>query len=171
MQLSVVTELPTEGGQAMPISARIKNHLEENKIRYSLLTHPSAYTAQGAAAVMHVPGVEVAKTVVVEAGKDYYLVVLPASYHMNPGRLAHLIGRPVRLATETEFSSLFPDCELGAMPPLGELYGLGVYVDESLAADKEIIFNAGTHRDAIRMEFDDFVSLARPTVCSFAAKG
>jgi len=155
----------------MPISARIKNHLEENKIRYSLLTHPSAYTAQGAAAVMHVPGVEVAKTVVVEAGKDYYLVVLPASYHMNPGRLAHLIGRPVRLATETEFSSLFPDCELGAMPPLGELYGLGVYVDESLAADKEIIFNAGTHRDAIRMEFDDFVSLARPTVCSFAAKG
>jgi len=155
----------------MPISARIKNHLEENKIRYSLLTHPSAYTAQGAAAVMHVPGGEVAKTVVVEAGKDYYLVVLPASYHMNPGRLAHLIGRPVRLATETEFSSLFPDCELGAMPPLGELYGLGVYVDESLAADKEIIFNAGTHRDAIRMEFDDFVSLARPTVCSFAAKG
>lgn len=155
----------------MPISARIKNHLEENKIRYSLLTHPSAYTAQGAAAVMHVPGGEVAKTVVVEVGKDYYLVVLPASYHMNPGRLAHLIGRPVRLATETEFSSLFPDCELGAMPPLGELYGLGVYVDESLAADKEIIFNAGTHRDAIRMEFDDFVSLARPTVCSFAAKG
>jgi Ala-tRNA(Pro) deacylase len=155
----------------MSISTRIKNHLEGNKISYSPLTHPSAYTAQGAAAVMHVPGGEVAKTVVVEAGKDYYLVVLPASYHVVPGKLAHVIGRPTRLATESEFSSLFPDCELGAMPPLGELYGLPVYVDESLAADKEIIFNAGTHRDAIRMNFDDFVSLARPTVCSFAAKG
>jgi Ala-tRNA(Pro) deacylase len=155
----------------MPISTRIKNHLEENKIPYSPLAHPSAYTSQGAAAVMHVPGGEVAKTVIVAAGKDYYLVVLPASYHVNPGRLAHVIGRPIRMATETEFSDLFPDCELGAMPPLGELYGLPVYVDESLLADKEIVFNAGTHRDAIRMNFDDFVSLARPTVCSFAAKG
>lgn len=155
----------------MPISARIKNHLEENKIPYSPLTHPSAYTSQGAAAVMHVPGGEVAKTVVVEAGKDYYLAVLPASYHVIPGKLAHMIGRPVRLAAESEFSNLFPDCELGAMPPLGELYSLPVYVDESLAADKEIIFNAGTHRDAIRMNFDDFVRLSRPTVCSFAAKG
>jgi Ala-tRNA(Pro) deacylase len=109
--------------------------------------------------------------VVVQAGKDYYLIVLPASYHVNPGRLAQVIGRPVRLATEPEFASLFPDCELGAMPPLGELYDLPVYVDESLAADKEIVFNAGTHRDAIRMNYEDFVSLARPTVCSIAAKG
>jgi len=155
----------------MPISTRIKNHLEENKIPYSPLTHPSAYTSQGAAAVMHVSGRELAKTVVVRAGDDYYLVVLPAAYHVEPGRLAHVIGRPVHLATETEFSSLFPDCELGALPPLGELYGLPVYVDESLAVDKEITFNAGTHRDAIRMSYDDFVRLARPIVCSFAAKG
>jgi len=154
----------------VPISTRIKNHLEENKISYSPLTHPSAYTSQGAAAVMHVPGREVAKTVVVQAGNDYYLVVLPASYHVNPVRLAHVVGHPVRLASESEFASLFPDCELGAMPPMGELYGLPVYVDESLAADKEIVFNAGTHRDAIRMKYDDFVSLARPIVCSFAAK-
>jgi Ala-tRNA(Pro) deacylase len=75
------------------------------------------------------------------------------------------------LATEGEFSSLFPDCEIDAIPPLGELYGLRVFVDESLAADKEIIFNAGTHRDAIRMTYDDFVSLAKPTECSFATKG
>jgi Ala-tRNA(Pro) deacylase len=68
-------------------------------------------------------------------------------------------------------SSIFPDCELGAMPPLGELYDLPVYVDESLAGDKEIIVNAGTHRDAIRMNYDDLVGLARPVVCSFAAKG
>ena len=155
----------------MSISTRIKQHLEENKIPYSLLTHPSAYTAQGAAAVMHVSGREVAKTVVALAGDKYCLVVLPASYHVKTEKLAHMIGRPVRLATETEFSSLFPDCELGAMPPLGELYGLPVYVDESLAGDNEIIFNGGTHRDAIRLNYGDFVSLARPVVCSFAAKG
>jgi Ala-tRNA(Pro) deacylase len=155
----------------MPISTRIKNHLEENHIPYLPLSHPSAYTSQGAAAVMHVSGREVAKSVVVQAGKQYYLVVLPASYHVKPEKLADVLGHPVRLATEAEFSSLFPDCELGAMPPLGELYGLPVYADESLAADKEILFNAGTHRDAIRMSYDDFVRLARPTVCSFAVKG
>ena len=154
----------------MSISARIKFHLDENKIPYSLLTHPSSYTAQGAAAVMHVPGREVAKTVVVQAGKNYYLVVLPASLHVKPEKLAQVIGRPTRLATEDEFVSLFPDCELGAMPPLGELYGLTVYVDESLAADKEIIFNAGTHRDAVRMNYQDFVRLAEPIVCSIANK-
>jgi Ala-tRNA(Pro) deacylase len=155
----------------MPISTRIKNHLEENHVPYLPLTHTSSFTASGAAAVMHVSGREVAKSVVVEAGKEYYLVVLPASYHVKPDKLAEVLGHPVRLATEAEFSSLFPDCELGAMPPLGKLYGLPVYVDESLAADKEIFFNAGTHRDAIRMNYTDFVGLARPTVCSFAAKG
>jgi Ala-tRNA(Pro) deacylase len=75
------------------------------------------------------------------------------------------------LATEQEFSSLFPDCELGAMPPFGSLYNLPVYVDESLAADEAIVFNAGTHRDAIRMRYDDFVRLAKPRVCSFAQQG
>ncbi|HKM68326.1 MAG TPA: YbaK/EbsC family protein [Candidatus Acidoferrum sp.] len=155
----------------MPISTRIKHHLEENKIPYSLFFHPSASTAQGTAAAMHVSGNEVAKTVVVQSGNDYCLVVLPASYHVKTGKLARVIGRPVRLATELEFSSLFPDCELGAMPPLGEIYGLAVYVDESLAGDKEILFNAGTHRDAIRMKYDDFVSIAKPVVGAFAAKG
>ncbi len=155
----------------MPISARIKNHLEENHVPYLPLTHPSSFTASGAAAVMHVSGREVAKTVVVQAGKDYYLVVLPSSYHVKPEKLANVIGHAVRLASEAEFASLFPDCELGAMPPLGELYGLPVYVDESLPVDKDIVFSAGTHRDAIRMNYDDFVRLARPTICSFAAKG
>lgn len=106
-----------------------------------------------------------------QAGKEYYLIALPSSYHVKPEKLAQVIGHPVRLATEAEFASLFPDCELGAMPPLGELYGLPVYVDESLSVDKEIIFSGGTHRDAIRMNYDDFVKLARPTVCSFAVKG
>jgi Ala-tRNA(Pro) deacylase len=155
----------------MPISTRIKIHLEENHVPYWPLTHPSSFTASGAAAVMHVSGREVAKTVIVQAGKEYYLIVLPSSYHLKPEKLAQVIGHPVRLATEAEFASLFSDCELGAMPPLGELYGLPVYVDESLSVDKEIIFSGGTHRDAIRMNYDDFVKLARPTVCSFAVKG
>jgi Ala-tRNA(Pro) deacylase len=155
----------------MSIPNRIKNHLEQNKIHYSALAHPSSFTAQGAAAVMHIPGSEVAKTVVVLAEKEYCLIVLPASYHVKTMRLAQVLGCPIRLASEGEFYSLFPDCELGAMPPLGELYGLRVYMDESLATGKEIIFNAGTHRDAIRMDYEDFVRLARPTICSFAAKG
>jgi Ala-tRNA(Pro) deacylase len=120
---------------------------------------------------MHVSGREVAKTVVVQAGKEYYLAVMPASSHVQLGKLSQVIGHPARLAGEREFDSLFPDCELGAMPPLGELYGLPVYVDESLIADKEIVFNAGTHRDAVRMNLADFMRLAKPLACSFASKG
>jgi Ala-tRNA(Pro) deacylase len=155
----------------MAISTQIKNHLEENRVVFSALTHPSSYTAQGTAAVMHVSGREVAKTVVVQAGKEYYLAVMPASSHVQLGKLSQVIGHPARLAGEREFDSLFPDCELGAMPPLGELYGLPVYVDESLIADKEIVFNAGTHRDAVRMNLADFMRLAKPLACSFASKG
>ena len=99
------------------------------------------------------------------------LAVLPAAPHANLEKLASLLGKPVRLASEQEFSSLFPDCELGAMPPFGSLYNLRVYVDESLAADENIVFNAGTHRDAIRMRYLDFARLVKPTVCSFASKG
>lgn len=154
----------------MAISTRIRNHLEENHIDFSALKHPSCYTAQGAAAVMHVSGREVAKTVVVQAGKEYYLAVMPASSRIQLEKLSQLIGHPARIASENEFASLFPDCELGAMPPLGELYGLPVYVDESLIADKEIVFNAGTHRDAVRMQLADFMRLAKPLVCSFASR-
>jgi Uncharacterized conserved protein len=99
------------------------------------------------------------------------LAVLPAPNHVRLDKLAAELGKSLRLATEQEFSSLFPDCELGAMPPFGSLYNLSVYVDELLAADEAIVFNAGTHRDAIRIRYDDFVRLAKPRVCSFAQKG
>jgi Ala-tRNA(Pro) deacylase len=131
----------------------------------------AAYTAQGAAATMRISGKELAKTVVLWAGEEMILAVLPAPNHVRLDKLAAEVGKPVRLATEQEFSSLFPDCELGAMPHLGSLYNLPAYVvDESLAADEAIVFNAGTHRDAIRMRYDDFVRVAKPTVCSFAQK-
>ncbi len=155
----------------MTVSARLKSLLDENRTPHTVMSHAVAYTAQAAAAVMHVSGKEVAKTVVVRAGEKTALAVLPAACHVNLDRLGQLLGNPVRLATEQEFSDLFPDCELGAMPPFGQLYNLPVYVDETLAADEEIVFNAGTHRDAIRMRYADFVRLATPRTGSFAEKG
>ena len=155
----------------MSISARLKDFLDERKIPYSVMTHTTAYTAQGAAVTMQISGKELAKTVVLWAGDKMILAVLPAPNHVRLDQLAAELGKPVRLAGEQEFSDLFPDCELGAMPPFGSLYNLPVYVDESLAADEMIVFNAGTHRDAIRMRYGDFVGLAKPTVCSFARKG
>jgi Ala-tRNA(Pro) deacylase len=155
----------------MSISIRLKNFLDEKRIPYSVLTHTTAYTAQGAAVTMQISGKELAKTVVLWAGKEMILAVLPAPNHVRLDTLATEVGESLRLATEQEFSSLFPDCELGAMPPFGSLYNLPVYVDESLAADEAIVFNAGTHRDAIRIRYQDFARLAKPRVCSFAKKG
>jgi len=155
----------------MSIPIRLKGFLDESQIPYSVLTHSTAYTAQGAAATMQVSGKELAKSVVLWAGEELILAVLPAPHHVRIDKLGAEVGKSLRLATEQEFGSLFPDCELGAMPPFGSLYNLPVYVDESLAADEAIVFNAGTHRDAIRMRYDDFVRLAKPRVCSFAKKG
>ena len=155
----------------MSISTRLKSFLDENQILYSVMTHSTAYTAQSAAATMQISGRELAKTVVLWAGEEMILAVLPAPNHVRLDKLAAETGKSVRLATEQEFSNLFPDCELGAMPPFGSLYNLPVYVDGSLAADEAIFFDAGTHRDAIRMRYDDFVNLAKPRVCSFAQKG
>jgi Ala-tRNA(Pro) deacylase len=142
----------------MSISIRLKGFLDENQIPYSVMIHTKAYTA-------------LAKTVVLRAGEEMILAVLPAPNQVRLDKLAAEVGKSVRLATEAEFSSLFPDCEPGAMPPFGSLYNLPVYVDESLAADEAIVFDAGTHRDAIRMRYDDFVRLAKPRICSFAQKG
>lgn len=155
----------------MTMSARLKELLDKNKIRYTAMTHSPAYTAQAAAATLHVPGKELAKTVVVKAGQDTVLAVLPASYHVNLKKLSELLGKPARLASEQEFADLFPDCELGAMPPFGVLYGLPVVADKVLTEDEEIVFNAGTHRDAIRMRFEDFERLTKPKIASFAEKG
>lgn len=155
----------------MTMSARLKSYLDEHRIHYTLMIHSPAYTAQAAAATLHIPGKELAKTVVVRAGDRTLLAVLPASHHVDLKALGARVGETVRLANEAEFISLFPDCELGAMPPFGELYRLPVYVDESLAADEEIVFNAGTHRDAVRMRYADFLNLAHPTVAAFARKG
>jgi Ala-tRNA(Pro) deacylase len=154
----------------MSVPQRLRSFLDSNCVPYQSLSHSTTYTAQGTATMMQISGKEVAKTVVLQAGvhgDETILAVLPGPRHVRFEKLAAAIGKPVRLATEDEFRSLFPDCELGAMPPFGTLYNLPVYVDESLAKDKEVVFNAGTHHDAVRMAYEDFVRLANPRVCSF----
>lgn len=155
----------------MSVPTRLKSFLDSNYVPYESLAHSTTYTAQGTATLMQISGKEVAKTVVLRAGPRFdetILAVVPGSKHVKLDKLAAAIGKPVRLATELEFSDLFPDCELGAMPPFGTLYNLPVYADESLARDKEVLFNAGTHHDAVRMAYEDFVRLAQPRLCSFA---
>ena len=156
----------------MSISVRLKEYMDKNNAVYIVMSHALAATAQGVASALHIGGRAMAKAVVVhvEEGQDTILAVLPTCYHVDLKKLGKILGKSVRLATEDEFAKLFPDCELGAMPPFGHLYGLPVYVDESLAEDPEIVFNAGTHREAIRMRFEDFKRLAQPVICSFVGK-
>ena len=122
-----------------------------------------AYTAQEIAWITHTPGKELAKTVMVKIDDVLAMAVLPASFHVDLARLKAIAGASsAAVATEREFRSQFPDCETGAMPPFGNLYGMTVYADQSLAADKEIAFNAGTHRELIRISYADFTRLASP---------
>jgi Ala-tRNA(Pro) deacylase len=153
----------------MSIANRIRDYLEEQKVPYTHCTHRLAYTAQEVAAAQHVPGRQMAKTIVLKADSQFVLLVLPAVMKVNIRILRdELPFKHVELATEKEFASLFPDCELGAMAPLGNLYHVPVYVDKSLTDDEEIVFNAGTHVDTIRIKFADFVRLVRPTVIQAA---
>ena len=152
----------------MAIPARLKSHLDQARVSYSSVIHIPTDSAQYAAAAMHAPGKEVAKTVALRAEKGPVLAVLPASYHINFKKLAAAVGSEVQLLAEDECHKLFSDCEPGTVPPFGELYGLPVYLDEALAEDPEIIFSVGTHSDAVRMGNVDFVRLARPRICSFA---
>jgi Ala-tRNA(Pro) deacylase len=153
------------------IANRLKKHLDEHQVRYVGIEHSPAYTAQEVAQSAHIRGAEFAKTVVVFGkGGQARMAMLPATHRIEFAWLSRVLGHDdVRLATEDEFKGLFPDCEPGAMPPFGTLYGMPVLCDTSLAAHEEIVFNAGTHRDAVRMSFRDYLALARPEVESFAA--
>lgn len=155
----------------MSIPASIEKFLTERGVPFQALSHRKAYTAQEEAAVAHVPGREWAKTVVCFADDQPILAVLPALFNVDPERLQRLAGaKKVRLATEKELAPLYAECEPGAMPPFGCLYGQRVFVDRALAGDPEIVFNAGTHVDAIRMRFDDFTKLTSPIVGEFGVR-
>lgn len=149
---------------------RLKKFLEDNGVDYETIPHTTAYTAQGVAASVHVRGRELAKSTVVKVDGRFGLAVLPAPLRVDLEALRRLAGaNSVSLATEPEFQGLFPGCEVGAMPPFGNLYGLPVWADEALRKDPVIVFNAGTHREAIRMSFADFARLVKPTMGVFSA--
>lgn len=148
---------------------RLKEFLDKQNIKYTTIAHSRAYTAQEIASLSHVHGDEFAKTVIVKIDGEMVMAVLPASYHVDLTLLnAAAKGQRIALASETDFRDRFPECEVGAMPPFGQLYGMPVFVDESLTRDKEIAFNAGTHQELIRISYDDFAKLVRPKIASFS---
>jgi len=150
-------------------SSKLKKYLDEHQIPYITISHSQAFTAQQVAASTHIPGKEMVKTVVIKINSKMAMAVLPASYHVDFNLLQEITGEEkVRLASETEFKDMFPDCEVGAMPPFGNLYDMDVYVAETLAEDEEIAFNAGTHTEVIRMTYKDFERLVKPKVVKFS---
>jgi len=152
----------------MAIPASVSDFLDRHHARYSVLRHPVAYTAQEEAAAAQVPGRDWAKVVVCVADGHPMLAVLPAPLKVDVTRLKDVThAHWLRLAREDEFKGLYTDCEVGAMPPLGPLYRQDVVVDESLADHRDIVFDAGSHREAIRMPYAEFERLVRPTVAAF----
>jgi Ala-tRNA(Pro) deacylase len=167
--------MPHDGFQAgtgevdMPLN-KLRTFLDQNHIRYLVISHSKAFTAQGIAAVAHISGKQLAKTVIVKLDGALGMAVLPASYQVDLTALKKATGvQAAELASEREFKQHFPDCETGAMPPFGNLYGIPVYVDETLTADKEIAFNAGSHYELIQLAYEDFESLVKPLVLKFSS--
>jgi Ala-tRNA(Pro) deacylase len=148
----------------MPVK-KLHEFLDQHQVKYVTISHSPAYTAQEVAASAHIPGKEVAKTVMVKLDGRLAMAVLPASSRVNFERLKNAAGvSQAELASEREFRDLFPECDVGAMPPFGNLYGLEVFVAESLTEDEEITFNAGTHTELMRLAYKDFGRLVQPRI-------
>lgn len=152
-------------------AAKLKEFLDAKQVKYTVLTHSTAYTAPEIASLAHIRGEELAKTVIVRIDGRIAMAVLPSSKHVDFALLkASARANTVSLVPEGEFRDRFPGCEPGAMPPFGNLYDMQVFVDESLTKDKEIAFNAGTHSELIRLSYADFARLVQPAVMEFSAK-
>ena len=146
-------------------TAKLKKLLDQEHVRYITIQHSPAYTAQEIAASAHISGKELAKTVIAKVDGKLTMLVLPASFKVNLKHLSNTLGtKNVELASEDEFENAFPGCELGAMPPFGNLYNMDTFVDKSLEEDEEIAFNAGNHSELIKLAYKDFVRLAKPEV-------
>ena len=154
----------------MGIPARLLDFLNKGKARYEILHHPKAFTAQELAAIEHVKGRSHAKVVMIKADGQLLMTVLPADHRVDLEKLTNMLGRPAALAVEADFKELFPDCAVGAMPPFGHLYDVTTYLDQSLNGADNIVFEAGTHSDAIKISFADYERLAKPNVADFAVK-
>jgi len=154
----------------MPVR-KLKEFFDNQNIKYVTISHSAAYTAQEIAASAHIPGKELAKTVMVKIDGKMAMAVLPASYNVDFDLFKKVAGTSkVELAAEKEFKDMFPGCDVGAMPPFGNLYGMDVFVAESLAEDEEIAFNAGSHAELIRLAYKDFERLAKPKVGRFSLR-
>lgn len=147
---------------------KLLDYLDAHHIHYTRLSHPASFTAQKTAHLAHVSGKEMAKTIIVKINGDLKMAVLPANQMLNIRLLKNLYStEDVELARESEFAELFSDCELGAMPPFGNLYGVEEFVSEELTRDDEIAFNAGTHTEVIKMKYHDFEKLVKPKILNF----
>lgn len=154
----------------MPVK-QLKDFLDKNGVKYVSITHSKAFTAQEIAASAHIRGKELAKTVIVKIDGNMAMVVLPASYRVDFDLLKDALrAESVELASENEFKNRFPNCDVGAMPPFGNLYGIDTYVSESLAEDEDIAFNAGLHTELIRLPYKVFEKYVKPKVIKFSVK-
>lgn len=153
--------------------SKLREYLESQNVKYTVIKQQSqVYTAQEIAASVHIPGKSLAKTVMVKLDGELAMTVLPASYRVDFKLLAESTGaKKVELASEQEFQDRFPDCEVGAMPPFGNLYDIPIYASESLAEEMEIAFCGGSHTELIRIAFKDFERLAKPKILKFSVKG
>jgi Ala-tRNA(Pro) deacylase len=152
----------------MPVQ-RLKDFLDEHQVKYVVISHSRAFTTQEIAAATHIPGKELAKTVIVDIDGKTAMAVLPGSQKVDLALLRDALGAErVTLAKEAAFKDRFPGCDLGAMPPFGNLYGMPVYVADSLTEDEEIAFNAGSHDQLVKMAYRDFERLVKPEVMRFA---
>ena len=155
----------------MVTAHKVREFLDSHRVKYVLLSHSPAFTAQEVAASAHVPGKDLAKTVMVKTDGRMAMAVVPASHKVNFDHLREVAGaKQVELADEQEFKDRFPDCDIGAMPPFGNLYGMDVFVSETLSRDKEIAFNAGSHTELIRLPYKDFERLVQPKVAKISLK-
>lgn len=152
----------------MALNERLKRFLDQQGVTYETSSHREVFTAQEVAATSHVSGRQLAKVVVVRENGGHLMVVLPAACRVDLTALKHVSGkRKLSLATEEEFARLFPDCDVGAMPPFGNLYDMPVYVDACFPRAKDFFFQPGNHREVVRLSYDDYARLVRPTAGEF----
>ncbi len=150
-------------------SKKLKKYLDDNNIKYIIIRHSPAFTAQEVAGMAHIPGKDMAKTVIVSIQGKTAMVVIPASLKIDFSLLKKITGvNDIELATEEEFKYMFPDCEIGAMPPFGNLYDMDVFAEKSLTEESEIAFTACTHSELVKMSYKDFEKLVKPKIGTFA---
>jgi Ala-tRNA(Pro) deacylase len=156
----------------MAIMQSLQRLLDDNRVRYQVHAHPTSFTAKETAAADHVPPSQMAKVVVVKSDERFLLAVIPATHTLDLDLLRETVGdAKLRLASEGEFADAFADCEPGAIPPFGQLFDMPTWVDDSLGREREMVFNAGNHRETVHLAYGDFVRLAKAEFGEFSRRG